>query len=420
MPGTRTRSKGTFHGVNVPFPLREESGPPRSRMRRKSPGLLILLALWTALLPVGAGAQWLGDSAGEALTRKGIDHIYNLQFDDAVAEFNQVISSHPDHPAGHFFLAAVEWWRIMIDIENTSRDAGFIDLLDRVIELCDRRLDRNERDVAALFFKGGALGFQGRLYGNREDWIKAASNGRSALPIVQETYALDPENDDVLFGIGIYNYYAAVIPDMYPFVKPLMLFFPSGDKTKGLAQLQLASAGAKYADTEASYFLLQILYNFEKDYPPALEIAEKLHRRYPNNPLFHRYVGRTLAALGRWDLASGTFGEIQRKVTAGKPGYGPVVERETQYYLGVVDMQSGELDSALARFYRCDELSRSIESGFGPGYMPMANLKIGMIYDLQGKRELAIRQYEKVLGMKDHQSSHDLARQYRKAPYNRS
>jgi len=410
MGGPSTPGKGTFPLLNVPFSFR---GP------RRLPAFAALVLCCILLFPRGVDSQWLNDSSAEALTRRGIDHIYNLQFDEAVSEFNRVVAAHPDHPAGHFFLAAVEWWRILTDIENTSRDQGFIDLLDRVIELCNRRLERDEHDVAALFFKGGALGFQGRLHGNREDWIKAASSGRSALPIVQETFALAPENDDVLFGIGLYNYYAAVIPERYPFVKPLMLFFPSGDKSTGITQLRRASEGAKYADTEASYFLLQILYNFEKDYPPALRIAERLHDRYPDNPLFHRYVGRTLAALGRWDLAGNTFSGILGAATSGKTGYGKVVEREARYYLGVVEMQEGNLDTALAHFYRCDELSREIESGFGPGYMTMANLKIGMIYDLQRKRDLALKQYEKVLGMEDHQSSHELAKQYSKIPYTR-
>jgi len=410
------RRKGTFLTANVPFVFHEASTPRFRPVTAGGPAFLFLLLI-TLLFPPRAGAQWLDDSAAEALTRRGIDHIYNLQFDEATAEFNQVIAAHPDHPAGYFFLAAVEWWRILIDIENTSRDQGFIGLLDRVIELCDRRLDRDEHDVAALFFKGGALGFQGRLHGNREDWIKAASSGRSALPIVQETYALAPDNEDVLFGIGLYNYYAAVIPEMYPFVKPLMLFFPSGDKATGIAQLRRAAAGAKYADTEASYFLLQILYNFEKDYPAALAIAETLHAAYPANPLFHRYVGRTLASVGRWDLAGATFGDILRASGDGKPGFGPVVERETRYYLGIVEMQEGDLDTALAHFYRCDELSRKIGSGLGPGYMTMANLKIGMIYDLQGKRDLALAQYRKVLGMKDYQASHDLAGRYTDSPY---
>lgn len=58
----------------------------------------------------------------------------------------------------------------------------------------------------------------------RESWLKAADDGREALPIVEEASALDPDNMDVQLGFGIYNYYADVIPNEYPILKPLMIF----------------------------------------------------------------------------------------------------------------------------------------------------------------------------------------------------
>ena len=82
---------------------------------------------------------------------------------------------------------------------------------------------------------------------------------------------MDPHNSDILLGTGIYNYYAEVIPNEYPFVKPLLLFIPSGDKKKGIEQLRLAAARARYASIETSYFLMQICYSYERDYPKALE-----------------------------------------------------------------------------------------------------------------------------------------------------
>ena len=62
--------------------------------------------------------------------------------------------------------------------------------------------------------------------------LKAADDGREALPIVEEAASLDPNNMDVQLGFGIYNYYAAVIPNENPLIKPLMIFFPDGDKDK--------------------------------------------------------------------------------------------------------------------------------------------------------------------------------------------
>ena len=121
------------------------------------------------------------------------------------------------------------------------------------------------KDVDALFFKGGSIGFRGRLRAFRESWLKAADDGREALPIVEEAASLDPNNMDVQLGFGIYNYYAAVIPNENPLIKPLMIFFPDGDKEKGIQQLKNTAFNGKFAKYEARYFLMTLYYRYENN-----------------------------------------------------------------------------------------------------------------------------------------------------------
>ena len=47
-----------------------------------------------------------------------------------------------------------------MDPDNESYDDQFYDKLDNVIDQCDDILDKNSENVDALFFKGGAIGFQ--------------------------------------------------------------------------------------------------------------------------------------------------------------------------------------------------------------------------------------------------------------------
>jgi tetratricopeptide (TPR) repeat protein len=323
----------------------------------------------------------------------------------------------PEHPAGHFFLAMVQWWKILIDIENEEHDDKFHESLDRVIDLCDKMLRRNENDVTALFFKGGAIGFQGRLETHRSQWLAAANAGRKALPIVQQAAALDPGNHDIQLGMGIYNYYAEVVPREYPFVKPLLMFVPSGDRLKGIEQLRLASEKGKYASIEATYFLMQIYYQFEKNYTLALELGRRLHERFPNNMLFHRYLGRCLVSTSSWAEVQQVFGDIAARARRGQRGYTPSIEREAAYYLGLCEMNNRLYDAALRHFYRCDELSRGLDRDEPSGFMVMANLKAGNIYDVQGKRTLAVEQYRKVLEMKEYLGSRRLAEQFIQTPF---
>ena len=359
----------------------------------------------------------LTDAEFEARVKKGIDHIYNLEFENAGREFTELIRERPGDPAGHFFLAMVDWWRILIDLDNTQYDDRFIDSLDVVIDLCNEMLDKNENDVRALFFKGGSIGFQGRLKFHRNDYISAASAGKKALPIVREASSADPKNYDILLGTGIYDYYADIIPEEYPWTKPLLLFLPAGDKKRGLQELTLCSEKGRYAGIECSYFLLQIYFSYEKDYQKALVLALSLNSRFPNNPMFHRYVGRCYVMQNNWQMVRSVFTGIADRAQRNERGYLDSALREAEYYLGLCDMNERKYDSALKHLYKCDELSRTLDREEVSGFMVMANLKVGMIYDAISRRNLAEEQYRKVLAMKDYLDSHRQADEYLKTPF---
>jgi len=377
----------------------------------------LLYALTLFLLPMGMStAQWIEDSAIDALIAQGIVDTYNLKFEAADAAFTRVVNNYPEHPAGHFFLAMVEWWRILIEIENDSRDRRFYKMLDDVIALCDKRLKQQESDIAGLFFKGGAIGFKGRLLATRKSWVRAATTGRQALPVVMDAAELAPDNADLAFGTGIYDYYAAVLPDRYPVLKPLMVFLPKGNRERGLKDLKRAAEHGHFANWEAQYFLMQTLYGIENKPSSALHYARELHAKFPDNPVFQRYLGRIFVKLGAWESAGEVFADILDRSASNKRGYTTIMQREASYYLGYQAMLNKDYGKAMKHLVECDRLSRGLDSE-PSGFMVMANLRMGMVHDLLKQREYATKQYDKVLRMPDYRGSRDLARRYKRAAY---
>jgi tetratricopeptide (TPR) repeat protein len=178
----------------------------------------------------------------------------------------------------------------------------------------------------------------------------------------------------------------------------------------------MAAEKGRYASVEAEYFLMQIYYFYEKDITKALKIAGDSHARFPANMLFHKYLGRSYVSLADWGMVRQVFSDIAECTRRGQRGYGAAAEREAEYYLGQCDMTAKGYETALQHFYRCDELSRSLDRGEPSGFMAMANLKLGMLYDLTSRRDLAIAQYRKVLGMKEYRDSHAQAEQFLKNP----
>jgi len=338
----------------------------------------------------------------------GIKQIYNIKFAEAETTFRSVIADYPQHPAGRFFLAMIDWWKILLDPDNESYDEIFFQKLEDVIYQCDQLLDKNPKNIDALFFKGGSIGFRGRLRAFRESWLKAADDGREALPIVEEAAALDPNNMDVKLGFGIYNYYAEVIPNENPLIKPLMIFFPSGDKEKGIEQLKNTAFNGKFAKYEARYFLMTLYYRYENNAIIADDYAKLLCDDFPDNPVFEKWRGRVAVRRGDYFLADSVFRNVLLKADKNYFGYKrPNSLREAAYYVGNNLKNYGQLDSAKIFLDRCISESRKIdEEGEESGFQVNAVLFLAQIAETQNRKNEAIKLYEEILEMNDYGRSH--------------
>lgn len=378
--------------------------------RENVKGYFVLLVFFTSVI-------FSQNARFDSLINAGVYQIYGIQFQKAEKTFEIVQREYPKNPAGKFFDAMIDWWRIMLDMENEKYDDQLVDKLEDVIDMCDDILDDHERDVNAMFFKGGALGFRGRLYSIREKWLDAALDGKDAMPIVNEAYKINPKNPDIQLGFGIYNYYAAVIPEKFPFLKPFMVFFPEGKKERGLKQLMFVADSGKFGKIESRYFLLTSYFQFEENMTEAKKWAERLLKDFPNNPTFQKYLGRIYVKSGNYIGASPVFENILRKCEKNLPGYNDALEREATYYIGMRHKLQNNPDSARIYFEKSEKLSRKLDEDEPSGWLINSVLYIGMSYDQLGQRDKAVKQYNEVLKMEDRRNSHEQARRYLKNPF---
>ncbi len=368
---------------------------------------------------IGFNSVFAETSKFDSLVTAGIHQIYNIKFQKAESTFRILIADYPDHPAGRFFLAMIDWWKILLDPDSETYDDIFFQKLEDVIYQCDEILKKKPDNIDALFFKGGAIGFRGRLRAFRESWLKAADDGREALPIVEKAASLDPKNVDVQLGFGIYDYYAAVIPEQNPFLKPLMIFFPSGDKERGIKELKNTAENGKYTKYEARYFLMTLYYNYENNPYAADEYAKELTKDFPDNPTFERWEGRISVKKGDYASAFKIFQDVLKKGEMNYTGYNTLsAKREAVYYLGVQYKNIKLLDSAEYYFNQCAQLSKQIEKGKEEsGFLINSYLYLGMLNDLQGNRDKAVKYYKELLDMREYGKSHSLAKNYLDIPY---
>ena len=349
----------------------------------------------------------------DSLVITGIKQIYNIQFDDADKTFHKIIADYPNHPAGKFFIAMIDWWKILIDTDSEQRDELFYKKIEDVVDQCDDILDKDPDNMDALFFKGGAIGFRGRLSAMRENWLSAADDGREALPLVERAAEIAPDNVDVQLGFGIYNYYAAVIPEKHPVVKPLMLFLPSGDKQLGIKQLKNIAKNGKYTKYEATYFLMSLYYGYENNIGESEKYALKLTGNFPNNPVFERWIARIVSKKGNLAASDSIYKSILWKADNKYPGYNTLRnKREAYYYLGYHLRSEGKYDSAMAYFDKSMDYSLKMHEDEESGFLVNATLYLGMMKENKQEYAAAKLYYEKVLNMREFGKSHDLAESY--------
>lgn len=348
--------------------------------------------------------------------KKGLDLLYDMKFEQANQIFDEIVERYPNHPIGPFLRGLNIWWNhIMLDLTDPSHDEEFFAAMEEVVERCDRMLDRDSDTLDALFLKGAALGFQARLHSNREEWFSAVVAGKKAIGYVREAGKKADGIPDYLFGKGMYDYYAAIIPEHYTMGRAVMLFLPDGDRERGLEQLRRAAQEGHFIQTEAVYFLLQIHYLYEENYQKSRQHARWLREQYPDNSYFHTYEGRVYARWGRWSRAQSVFAEVMGRYEAQQTGYNDFMAEQALYYLARERMIRDAHEEALRYLVQLEALTAREEHN--TPYKTLGRLRQGMVYDALGRRDAAVRRYREVLQMNDQSGSHERAERYLETPY---
>ncbi|MBI5402674.1 MAG: tetratricopeptide repeat protein [Ignavibacteriae bacterium] len=351
------------------------------------------------------------------LLDRGINYIYRVQFDSAQLQFTEFTKQNPDAPEGYFFQAMLEWWKINLDKNNESNDENFTNKVNKVLEVCDRILDKDDNDFRATFYKGGALGYRGLLKSIRESWLRAAEDGREALNLLDKAAELQPNNKDALLGIGIYNYFAEYVPDRYPVVKPLMLLFPRGDKVKGLLQIKEVAINSRFAKTEANYILAYLYINYEKNYSEAEAYSKKLFTEFSENAVFERFLYTSYIGLSRLIDAIDGWKKVLEKGANKQTGYdNKHTLREANYYIAVALFNMKRILEAEVYLKDCESINSEIDRNNESSFTANTFLLLGAYYDAKGNHGKAEDYYDKVLSMKDF-NTHRQAELYKKNGY---
>ncbi|WP_141719653.1 tetratricopeptide repeat protein [Roseivirga misakiensis] len=332
--------------------------------------LLIYLFVFAQLvIAKSVDGQEVSDSARYLLLNRklqfqitdAVDSMYNFNFRKAEVDFNWLKYNHPEHPLPYFLFGISTWWQMMPNLNaETPLGDEFIAYMDTAIVKAKAMLKKDENDVEAAFFLAGSYGFQGRYHSEKKNWLKAAGVGKKALKALKKTKGNESFSPEILFGDALFNYYSIWIRENYPSLRPILFFFPKGDKSLGVEQLQEVSQNAFYTRIEAVFFLMRIKAFELKETYDALRLAKQVHTQFPNNPYFHRFYARMLYTVGQYQSAADVSLEILRRLEKGQLGYEEVSGRYASFFLGHISKKQGDWDIARPYFEKVIEYTETI------------------------------------------------------------
>ena len=328
-----------------------------------------------------------------------VRNLYNFKFDKAEKQFRSLRRRYRQHPMPYFLLGLSTWWKIMpSNTANEQYDKTFFAYMDTAIVKAQRLYDTDHQNYEASFFLSAAYGFDARLHAERHDWRKATVSSKRSLTYLQKSREANGLSPEFAFGEGLFNYYSVWIAEEYPFLRPILLFFPKGDKQKGLAQLGTVARQGFYTGTEARFFQMRIMASErENKVEQALQTSRALAREFPDNACFARSFANHAFIEGEMAECEQTSRDILTKLGKGLPGYEGFSGRVAAYYLGYV-MQNRYRDYAKAQDYyqRCLVFSESVQQTKG-GYYLFSLSNLGRMAAAQRNITAARRYYEQVL-----------------------
>ncbi|WKN32939.1 tetratricopeptide repeat protein [Porifericola rhodea] len=344
---------------------------------------------------VGKKKPLLLDMNVQIEATQAVNDMYNFKFARAEQQFRWIKQKYNTHPLPYFLLGLSEWWKIVPDVEETRYDKKFIAYMDTAIYFAERMFKQDEEDPEAAFFLAAAHAFQGRLYSERKDWGKATVAGKNSLNYLEICKGKEDFSPELLFGDALYNYYAEWVPENYPILKPVLMFFPDGDKDLGIKQLKTVANNAFYTRTEAQFFLMRILTAEGSDPSEAYRISNYLHHTFPDNPYFHRYYARQLYSRGKQNEAEKESLEILARIDSSMTGYEATSGRYASFFLGQIYEMKGQLDLSQHYYERTVEFAKA-SNATDSGYFLYALLNLGEIAQAKDEDKLAKDYYKEV------------------------
>jgi tetratricopeptide (TPR) repeat protein len=388
------------------------------------------------------GAAWLFSSLTLAappavqspLVTEGFDHFYNLEYPEAIADFEKAIARDPDDPQLHDHLAQTlvfqEMFRNgaleseMVSGNNSflrrpkmnpepTTERRFLDEISSAMSLSHARLVKNPDDASALYAECVAYGLRSNYYWVvKKSWRDSLHDATNARHLNDRVEQLEPDNVDARLVEGLDDYIVGSLPWTWRTLG--FLIGVHGDKEKGIRLVKDVAehgSGNRY-DAE---ILLGALYRRENKPLWVVPLVQDLIARFPRNFILRLELSQMYSMAGDKTRAIAAVEEVARLKRASAPGYARVPWEKIDFQEGTIQFWYRDFDQALENLKKVAAAANDLDLNTGV----YTYLRIGQIYDLKGQRAMAVTEYRKAIAYAPESDAAQEARKCLTTPYKR-
>lgn len=366
----------------------------------------------------------------DPLVRDAYTHFYNLDYEGALARFEQVLRTHPDNPMASGYVLMVTIFRELyhqdlldttyyahdsfltnqrrVDIPEPVRNR-IESLLTTVQNQVDKQLKANPNDANAYFARGYARGLHAAFITLADhSYFAAARQGLAARNDSEAALKIDPQYADANLAIGIQQFAVASLPRMIRMV--VGIAGVGGNKPRGLELLRISAAKGIVTSVE-SRTTLSLFLRHDGRYPEALAVQHGLAEQFPHDYLFRLEEANLAKDEGNGPLAIATYRNVL--ADARKRDYF-VDPRLQMAWFGLADTERGQnLIEDAAKHY----LEAADQPNASDWIRKRAQLNAGQMLDLLHDHGNAVVQYQRASAPGGDQSQADTARKLIRNPY---
>jgi tetratricopeptide (TPR) repeat protein len=161
--------------------------------------------------------------------------------------------------------------------------------------------------------------------------------------------------------------------------------------------------------------LLAAIFRRERQPQRALPLLQRLAQTFPRNYLFRFEEVEMYSDLGDKQDALRVLAEIDSLRRSASPGYASLPAAKIQYLKGNLLFWYGDLDPALNDLKQVTQKADQLDLNTAV----MAWLRLGQVYDLEGKRQDAVQAYRQTVKTAPKSEAAVEAKSYISSPYRR-